>query len=458
MKLPKSGKMSFVVGMEKVKPKLDHNITLAGLLVTDADKANLKLEKATEPPIKGLFFFKKTIPTGSVYILNGIEFPNSEAVDFLLYLIWELEKNDWRRKITLESLNKVAKEVFGVKRLGKTERRLLERLLTIWKFHGYYFPNSFIWKGERVTILFGVIENWLIKSRGRGRASILEITFDEKFIEICRETDWYRRPSWLEVKKLRKETAKNLYLLALDYKPNEKSMEWKIYLDKDLKYWYRNSLNSLANPKYLKPYYVLKRLRGAIEEINNKTNLEMELKQMEEGNYCINVKERMTANIFESEKIKIIVPFDKLPEDSKSLLVNYLSTIAKEKGIKNIWGFLRSMSSMQIKNLLGEARSYFKIRGEDEKKDLYVRNLTLVSDLRSWGRRKFQKETIYKMYFGEGRIMEAYESEKKIVFVCKDRILAELLSRNLENEELTGLFGKKVVFIGEEEKNKLNFG
>ncbi len=441
---------NLVVDMKDIRPKIDHNITIAGLLLTDADKAVLKTERANENPIKGLLFFKKKIPSGTVYILNGAEFPNAEAVDLLLYLIWKVEQNNWERKLTLESLNRLAQEVFGVKKFGRSEKKIIERSLTIWKFHGFYFPNSFIWQGKRTTAQFGVIDDWVIESQGRGKPAKLEISFNEKFLEICKNTDWYRRPPWLEVRKLRKEIAKSLYLLALEYKPAEKSQEWKIYIDNDLKGWYRNALNSLADPKHLRPSIILKRLKRAIEEINEKTNLRMELQQTEEGNYCITVEEVAPPG---SEVLEI--PFDKLTEEEKALLVAYVEAVAEKKKIKNVWGFLRSMSTRQVKSWLNKAKKYFSSEVQKAKETKLEEKPRLLEVLRDWGSKRYSdKPSLYRLYFGKDKVLKAYESNKKVVFVCLDRVLAQLLRKDF-GEELKQVFNKEVEFIGKEEEKNL---
>ena len=437
-----------VVGMRDIRPKIDHNITIAGLLLTDADKAVLKAERAKEGPIRGLLFFKKKIPSGTVFILNGAEFPNAEAVDLLLYLIWKAEQNNWQRKLNLESLNKLAQDVFGVKKIGRTEKNLIERSLTIWKFHGFYFPNSFIWQGKKTTAQFGVIDDWVIESQGRGKPAKIEISFNEKFLEICKNTDWYRRPPWLEVKKLRKEIAKSLYLLALEYKPAERSYEWKIYIDNDLKSWYRNALNSLADPKHLRPSIILKRLKGAIEEINEKTNLRMELQQTEEGNYCIAVKEIAPPG---AEKIEI--PFDKLTSEEKAILVAYLEAVAEEKRIENIWGFLRSMTTEQVKSWLKKAEQYFESEVQNDNETEFKEKPRLIEILREWGRKQFDgKKALFNVYFGKDKILKAYESNKRVIFVCADEILAKLILERFGDklDELKELFGKEVEFTGED--------
>jgi hypothetical protein len=439
--------------MKEVKPKIDHNINIAGLLVTDADTVLDKLERETKGVLKGLFTFPKKVNQGVVFICNGVEFPNAEAVDLLLYLLHLVESNDWPYEIEISGLNVLAKKVFGIKQSGKIWNEKIERFLVIWANHKFYFKNCFYWQGKVVdSVMFGVIQSFKIDRRGRGKPTVLSVTFDKDFIEICKNTTWYRRPSWEELRKLRKETAKNLYLVSLEYKPDENSKTWKIYLDNNLGYWYRNTLNSLANPKYLKPYYVINRLKGAIEEINKKTKFHMELQKTEEGNYCINVKEK--GDFKEGTKIRI--PFDELTDENKSLLISYVARIADEKGIKNIWGFLRSMNMNQIETWLGKAKKYFGIEDKKEEKEeekekaLYVEKPELIETLLEWGKGRFKSESMYKLYFGKGNIVRAYEDKEEVLFICRDNVLARLIEKNKIDKELAGVFGKKVTFVGKD--------
>ena len=429
--------------IEKVKegaPKVDHNITIAGLMITDADTAIEKLEREKDGILKGLYVFRKRIPTGEVCIANGVEFPNAEAVDLLLYLLVHLEKNGWKRKIEFGSIREVIREVFNATSGGKFWADKLRRLLVIWRNHTYYFPRSFVWNGEVVEAYFGVIDDWKIRTQGRGKPAKVEITFNEDFLKICKDTTWYRRPLWIEVRKLRKEIAKRLYMLALEFKPKESSTNWQIFLDGDLKYWYRNALNSLANPKYLRPSTIIKRLESAIEEINHQTNLRMELYQTEEGNYAISVEEVAPPG---SEKIEI--PFDRLSDEDKAILIAYVEAVAEEKKIENIWGFLRSMTSRQVRNWLKKARKYFESEIKNDKETELIEKPRLLEILRDWGRKKLGgKEILYKIYFGEDKVLKAYENNKKVVFKCVDEIVVGLLKRY--SEELKEVFKKEVIF------------
>ncbi|SNR73752.1 replication initiation protein [Desulfurobacterium atlanticum] len=437
--------------MEKIKPKIDHNINVAGLLVTDADTVLNKLTREKKGQLKGLYVFPKKIGNGVVYICNGAEFPNAKAVDFLLYILHVAETNNWPKKIKITSLNALAKEIFGIKQSGKIWNEKIERFLVVWANHKFYFKNCFFWQGKIIdTVMLGVIQNFKIEKRGRGKTATLIITFDDDFIEICKNTTWYRRPSWIEIKKLRKETAKSLYLLALEYKPDEKTKNWKIYIDSDLKYWYRNALNSLADPKHLRPSIILKRINRAIEEINEKTNLQMELQETEEGNYCIFVKEVCPAGTQALE-----IPFDKLPDEEKAMLVAYIETVKEKKKINNIWGFLRSMSSRQLKIWLKKAEKYFNSEVKADKETDFIEKPRLIEKLKEWGKKKFsEKPFLYDTYFEKSEILTALENNKEIIFICKDKDYADFLntaiSKKFQNE-LKEIFLKEISFKGKNE-------
>jgi hypothetical protein len=74
--------------------------------------------------------------------------------------------------------------------------------------------------------------------------------------------------------------------------------------------------------------------------------------------------------------------------------------------------------------------------------------------LRQWGKEKYKdKPSLYRLYFGEDKVLKAYENNKRIVFVCLDKYLAKLMS-NFSNE-LKRVFKKEVTFIGKEEEAKI---
>jgi hypothetical protein len=104
------------------------------------------------------------------------------------------------------------------------------------------------------------------------------------------------------------------------------------------------------------------------------------------------------------------------------------------------------MSSKQVDKWLKEARKYFESLSEKDKETELVEKPRLLEILRDWGRKKLEgKNFLYKTYFGEDKILKAYENNKKVVFICVDRIMADLLAK-MYGKELRDVFHKEVIF------------
>ena len=65
---------------------------------------------------------------------------------------------------------------------------------------------------------------------------------------------------------------------------------------------------------------------------------------------------------------------------------------------------------------------------------------------------KERKKALFNVYFGKDKILKAYETNKRVIFVCADEILAKLILERFEDKlsELKELFGKEVEFRGED--------
>ena len=104
------------------------------------------------------------------------------------------------------------------------------------------------------------------------------------------------------------------------------------------------------------------------------------------------------------------------------------------------------MTSKQVRIWLRKAKKYFENDVRSDKETELIEKPRLLEILRDWGRKKLEgKNSLYRLYFGEDKILKAYESNKKIVFKCADRIAAELLTRTY-GKELKEVFHKEVIF------------
>ena len=103
------------------------------------------------------------------------------------------------------------------------------------------------------------------------------------------------------------------------------------------------------------------------------------------------------------------------------------------------------MTSRQVRNWLKKARKYFESEIKSDKETELIEKPRLLEILRDWGRKKLGgKEILYKIYFGEDKVLKAYENNKKVVFKCVDEIVVGLLKRY--SEELKEVFKKEVIF------------
>jgi hypothetical protein len=131
-----------------------------------------------------------------------------------------------------------------------------------------------------------------------------------------------------------------------------------------------------------------------------------------------------------------------------------VEVIAKEKKIENVYGFVRSMTSRQLKIWLRKAEKYFSEFREREKNKEemeFVERPELVKFLHDWAKEEFaSRSAVLKAFFGKGKVLRAFESDKKIVFKCVDRIVSEFLSKNV-SAKLEEIFCKEVVFTFEKE-------
>jgi len=138
------------------------------------------------------------------YRLNvGYKTPNSTDMLFLYYFIKLSQEKNYKRKLVLKK-SKVVKDVapndasYYYKRLKET--------LEIWRNTGLTFQGTF-YNGENYeTLVFGVLDHGELKDDG----TVL-VTFNETFLKILEETNFYRYIDFNELKRLKKPISRRLY-------------------------------------------------------------------------------------------------------------------------------------------------------------------------------------------------------------------------------------------------------
>jgi len=422
-----------------VNLKIDFNLLMSGTWVLER-KGRQKIH-----------CFEKKVGNGKIVIYNPLDAPSpldSKVLDFLMV---KSQENDWAKEIVIPAITHIVKALGLGKRKQTVER--IKKALKILKNTHIEFYNCFIdtgvlkhFSGHVHLVSISIISEYAFIPKkdgklGRGNPLQVKVVFSDSFISLCKHSLGYKLIPYAPIQGLR-DTAYALYKWAWRWFNSEKGYgERRIGDGKKLVEWYKNELNSTANYKY--PSKVLERINSAIKQLNEHEQVPFYLKlKQEDGSYTIEIHRK------EHLVLKREVPFDKLAERDKAVLVSYAKAVAEEKKIQNVWGFLRSMDAEQVDKWLNEAKAYF---GSGVWKDELVENPELLETLRSWAKKKYLNDpNLCEVYFGKDRILKAYEGNKRIVFVCLDKLLARLLQPKFANE-LKEIFGKEVMFVGKEE-------
>jgi len=234
----------------------------------------------------------------------GYKTPNSTDMLFLYYFIHNSQKDNYKRKLILKK-SQVIKDVVSSRASYYYKR--LEETLEIWRNTGLTFKGTF-YDGENYqTLVFGVLDHGELKEDG----TVL-VTFNETFLKILEETNFYRYIDFNELKRLKKPISRRLYELfkksKFPFKIEIKKLAQKITLDR----------------KY--PSDIIIKLKPAIKEINKNTDLNILFshKKNELGK-TICVFEQLIGELKEVEKI----------EEPKELIIELPQKIKCELPIKH---------------------------------------------------------------------------------------------------------------------------
>jgi hypothetical protein len=189
------------------------------------------------------------------YELNvGYKTPNSTDMLFLYYFIKLSQEENYKRKLILKK-SQIVKDVAPSDASYYYKR--LEETLKIWRNTGLTFQGTF-YDGENYqTLVFGVLDHGELKEDGR-----VLVTFNETFLKILKETNFYRYINFNELKKLRKPISRRLYELfkksKFPFKIEITKLAQKLTLDR----------------KY--PSSIIIKIEPAIKEINKNTDLNIQ--------------------------------------------------------------------------------------------------------------------------------------------------------------------------------------
>lgn len=186
-------------------------------------------------------------------LLVGYKPPNSVDILYLYYFIKILQDNDYPKKFYVkqsELIKEVSKgcSTFYYSRIRET--------LKIWRNIGISFKGSFYDGKKYKAMEFGVLDYGNIEDDGE-----IVICFNEIFLSVLKNTNFYRYLNFSEFKKLRKPVSRRLYEIL-----SKSTFPFKIDILK------------LANKMPLKqvfPSQIVREIKPAVKEINECTDLKI---------------------------------------------------------------------------------------------------------------------------------------------------------------------------------------
>ena len=239
----------------------------------------------SEHPQKEL---KITNDRGEFLITSGQKLPERTDMIFLLYLLKISQKSGYVQKLELTRY-----EILTECDLNRSEINYdrLEESLNRWKFVGIKFKGTFYDNREYLTKAFGIINEYAIDKDTKK----LKIEFNKSFLEMVKSTNYCKFIDFKRYIRLRKPVACRLYELLL--KTFLDRQEWEIEAMKLAK---KLTLGE-GGKKKLYPADIKIKIDPAVNEINQKTELQIEFETRKNKDRQVIFRFKLLKNI-ETEK------------------------------------------------------------------------------------------------------------------------------------------------------------
>jgi hypothetical protein len=245
----------------------------------------------------------------------------------LYFLLYKLSENDFNSTEINTTRYEIAKNIFNQKKV--TGRDKFERImisLRKWKTVSIHFEGIF-YEGDAYRIKgFSIIDEYEFNKETKE----LYIRFNNAYIKQLKESKFYKLIDFEQYKKFSKASSARLF-------------EILIKTFKDRNEWVTN-IQSLAekltfekrpNAKMYYPSDILRSLKPSINEINKKSDIEIDFKYNSKTGICLFKKVKKAKGLFvpaEKEDIKksnkkkqledCINQFNLLPQEKQQEIIN----------------------------------------------------------------------------------------------------------------------------------------
>lgn len=197
----------------------------------------------------------------------------------LYCLLYKLHReNDLGEYKLVTNRYEIAKSIFGGNQFSKNVYDRLLKSLRRWQSISINFEGVF-YEGDGYTIRgFSIIEEFVL----RKDSGELTIRFNEAYVKQIEETKFYKLIDFEQYKKLHKASSARLYEVLC--KTFQDRKEWAINIQLLAE---KLTFEKSAGAQNYYPSDVLRYLKPAINEINKKTELEIDFQYNKETAVCV---------------------------------------------------------------------------------------------------------------------------------------------------------------------------
>ena len=272
--------------------------------------------------------------------------PNRFDKIILYYLLTELLKSNFNSSKIVTTRYKIASSVFyGTKNVGKNEYDRLMLSLKRWNDIALEFKGIFYDGDTHTTRYFHVIDDVILNEEKKE----LYIKFNDQYLQHLKVTEFCKYIDFDKYKKLTRPISARLYEILV-----------KNFQDR---YVWQIDVNKLAEKMTLSeiyPSHIIQKLKPAINEINNRTDVKLEFRYDEKSQICTFIKlaKEIKDNNHDDNSEELNDILNLLPSDLKvqKSLRGLLSEYLHKEGIE----YVKSNIIYTLQNSRNNTKSYLK--------------------------------------------------------------------------------------------------
>lgn len=370
----------------------------------------------SEYPEKELKIVKKN--GGEYVITSGYKMPERIDMNFLLFFIMNSQKNGYVQKLEF-----TRHEILHACGIGRSEDKYerLEDSLKRWINVVISFKGTFYNNNKYINKTFNIINHFVIDEKSKK----LKLELNKYFIEEIKYSNFCRYIDFDKYKRLRKPVSSRLYEILL--KNFVERQEWEI---EAMNLAAKLTLGQSGNRK-LYPADVKIKITPAINEINEKTELRIELETRKNKDKQLIFKFKLIKNLEiekqeqENKEIQTLTALLKEGyENSKGIsnalkkyyaqfgydYVKYNILYANKKATKDYSGFLKS----SLEENWGEG---LKLEQDKTAKQEQLRQIELEEKRKIEEETRIKEELAYKTSLNIASFVNNLENQDKERFI-----------------------------------------